>query len=1025
MAQSVRVNSRGESLKAIDKRLTTLLNSGYESFQRSLIIIVGDGGLYQVPNLFSILKMTRTSQLSIMWCYDEMPKLSSNKRKRNKEFRQLKNRGELQEEELSVEAQFYANTNIRYLHYRDTELALGTTVDMLILQDFKALTPNIIGQTVECVRGGGLILFLLNNMHDLSQLHAVVMNFHSRFSNINNREVSNDLHIKARFNSRFIALLEYLPRFLLVNDTLEVIQITEGIQNLMTNLSAQDGSVEKRVAAFTAYKNEHKSSSLLAKTFISLCATLEQAKLVIQVLEMLDNVDRIRKLADKNAMLEKEPVKRDGKGPREPSRKRYFVREKETYTREDISESSVDQDVDASLEEQNAGHELLQTLTQNANALATATRFPICSLIAARGRGKSASLGLIVALMIFQGYNHVLISAPNPINVQTVFEFCIIGLKALDYQEARDYTVRRVGPKATDPIIELRITRKVKQVIAYIMPSTLAAYCQANERASSSILNFIDAILLDECAAIPLKLVRQIVDNVEANMLCFISSTCYGYEASGRALSLKLLHDLERSGSKRGQGLVKLSLNEPIRYAPNDSIEKWVNQLLCLDQVNGLVTSLEEGPEIAASFPQPQSCTLYRVNKDALFSGLPQSELFLQTIWSIFSASHYKNSPNDLILLSDNPLHEIFVLCPPITDSKRIPTVLCACQICYEGKLKQNIVKEALSQQKRLDGDMIAWLLSQQFQDVSFSSLSGARVVRIATNASYMRGGYGSHTLELLSSFFKEELLNPTEIKRLEAKKKERIEKLAKQKGISINDAKQEIEALTPALLQNCGTVYPSDLTWLGVGFGITLDLLNFWRKNQYLPVYIRQTRNETTGEHTCLMVRSLKENPFINNFATSFRSRFLRLLRYDFAELPIEIAFKVSWPTNTVALAHDADQVAIRAALTKQDVVRLRGFVRHQLDFMAVRDLVPILAELIFTEKLSPISLSHASARIFLGIGLMNMRQLDVAQQLGLVSDVAFSQVESIFTKTVEVLLRILEPLVGLVAELGAGASK
>lgn len=44
MAQSVRVNSRGESLKAIDKRLTTLLNSGYESFQRSLIIIVGDGG---------------------------------------------------------------------------------------------------------------------------------------------------------------------------------------------------------------------------------------------------------------------------------------------------------------------------------------------------------------------------------------------------------------------------------------------------------------------------------------------------------------------------------------------------------------------------------------------------------------------------------------------------------------------------------------------------------------------------------------------------------------------------------------------------------------------------------------------------------------------------------------------------------------------------------------------------------------------------------------------------------------------
>ena len=170
-------------------------------------------------------------------------------------------------------------------------------------------------------------------------------------------------------------------------------------------------------------------------------------------------------------------------------------------------------------------------------------------------------------------------------------------------------------------------------------------------------------------------------------------------------------------------------------------------------------------------------------------------------------------------------------------------------------------------------------------------------------------------------------------------------------------------------------------------------------------------------------MIRSLKDNPFISSFANSFRSRFLRLLRYGFAELPIEIAFKVSWPTNTVALTHDADQAAIMTLLTKQDVIRLRGFVRHQLDFMAVRDLVPILAELIFTEKLSPVSLSHASARIFLGIGLMNMRQVDVAHQLGLVSDGAFSQVESIFTKTVEVLLRILEPLFGLGA--GAGISK
>eukprot|EP01034_Spumella_vulgaris_P039742 gene39742-49114_t len=40
--------------------------------------------------------------------------------------------------------------------------------------------------------------------------------------------------------------------------------------------------------------------------------------------------------------------------------------------------------------------------------------------------------------------------------------------------------------------------------------------------------------------------------------------------------------------------------------------------------------------------------TLYCVDRDALFSYHSLSESLLQRIWALYTAAHYKNSPNDL-----------------------------------------------------------------------------------------------------------------------------------------------------------------------------------------------------------------------------------------------------------------------------------------------------------------------------------------------------------------------------------------
>jgi N-acetyltransferase 10 len=72
------------------------------------------------------------------------------------------------------------------------------------------------------------------------------------------------------------------------------------------------------------------------------------------------------------------------------------------------------------------------------------------------------------------------------------------------------------------------------------------------------------------------------------------------------------------------------------------------------------------------------------VDRDTLFSYHKVSEVFLQRIMSLYVSSHYKNSPNDLMLLSDAPAHHLFVLLPPTDENTRdLPQVLCVIQVFF------------------------------------------------------------------------------------------------------------------------------------------------------------------------------------------------------------------------------------------------------------------------------------------------------------------------------------------------------
>lgn len=132
-----------------------------------------------------------------------------------------------------------------------------------------------------------------------------------------------------------------------------------------------------------------------------------------------------------------------------------------------------------------------------------------------------------------------------------------------------------------------------------------------------------ELVIIDEAAAIPLPVVKKLL----GPYLVFMASTINGYEGTGRSLSLKLIQQLrEQSTGKKAEGIkesgneVKLKsrnlkevkLEEPIRYSKNDSVEAWLNKILCLD------CAPSSKSRMASSCPYPSKCELYYVTRGLL-----------------------------------------------------------------------------------------------------------------------------------------------------------------------------------------------------------------------------------------------------------------------------------------------------------------------------------------------------------------------------------------------------------------------
>ncbi|MFX1285196.1 MAG: GNAT family N-acetyltransferase [Promethearchaeota archaeon] len=428
-----------------------------------------------------------------------------------------------------------------------------------------------------------------------------------------------------------------------------------------------------------------------------------------------------------------------------------------------------------------------------------------CSiLVANRGRGKSASIGLSISQVLSKQRMHsykVVISSPHLTNVQTLFEFLSKGLTS---EEVIFHEL-----KQDSWVSGIKTSSGAK--ITYLWPSEISKNLRT------------DLFVVDEAAAIPVEILKEII-KVKAKKI-FVS-TIHGYEGAGRGFQHKFLPYLRK---QKGIQYSEFSLHQPIRYLSGDSIEKLLNNTFLLN------VELDPSEMDYKTLDRESFGLKVYKNIEYLFSeqGLP----YLKQLFSLLIYAHYRNQPNDLLVLADSGKH--FLTGVYGKDRQQNKLLLVSSQLAKEGEMTEKEISKVASG-KFIKGNLISTIAIRHFSK-EFAKLCGLRIVRIAAHPSLMNKGFGRLTIELQQNIF-------------------------------------------------------SSYDWIGVSYGATVKLMKFWRKFGFKSVHIRPIKTPETGEWNIVVIHPLSPPAatIINQVSSDFLLQFLALLKQSLHSMIPELAIQI-----------------------------------------------------------------------------------------------------------------------------------
>ncbi|WP_461866691.1 tRNA(Met) cytidine acetyltransferase TmcA [Thermococcus sp.] len=324
-------------------------------------------------------------------------------------------------------------------------------------------------------------------------------------------------------------------------------------------------------------------------------------------------------------------------------------------------------------------------------------------LTADRGRGKSVSVGIAsigLALRMKKRFR-IVVTAPELENVQSLFRFAKKSLEKLGFK-----------PKVIEEHGMIRELYARKIGMRYYLPT-------------EGYKKNADLYVLDEAAGIHVPILHKYLNKPRV----VYSSTIHGYEGAGRGFSVKFLKKAREKREFR-----ELHMDEPIRYADNDPIEKWLFDVLLLDAepVELTENDYELIKQKEVYFEEPDLDDWFENDREDL-----------RNFVGIYVLAHYRNRPSDVALLADAPHHEARVL--RLKNGK----IVTAVQIAKEGNIPKKVI-DKMAKGYKPRGNIIPDMMVKHHMAKEFAKLKGYRIVRIATHPDAMDLGLGSKAIELL-----------------------------------------------------------------------------------------------------------------------------------------------------------------------------------------------------------------------------------------------------------------------------------
>ncbi len=310
-------------------------------------------------------------------------------------------------------------------------------------------------------------------------------------------------------------------------------------------------------------------------------------------------------------------------------------------------------------------------------------------LVADRGRGKSAALGLAAALLVKQGKKRLAITAASPHAANTAINH---------YQQQVSDT-----PGLYFIPVDQLLSEKPD----------------------------LDLLLVDEAAALPTTVLKQLADNYSRVVF---ATTEHGYEGTGRGFQLRFQHYLEQTQP----GWKRLQLTEPVRYQQHDPLEQLIFQSFLLRQ-----------PLIAPRYQPDEPVQLRQFQAEDWLAAPVQ----LAAVFHLLSQAHYQTQIKDLAALLDNPKLSVFAI-------YQHEQLLACALLSHEGELEPELCQQIYQGKRRVQGHLLAQSLAFHLAQPHLATERLVRVMRITVEQSLQRQGLGSLLLAELASSLKHQGVN-------------------------------------------------------------------------------------------------------------------------------------------------------------------------------------------------------------------------------------------------------------------------